>query len=155
MQHLRDLIEDANRRISTADHLVYMTYPMLRDPKLIMKIAENIEEAMRSAIEAVVYYDRLYKRIQPTGEEFTSKYYAFKSSCAKRYNIQGEHILAFEDLRKLIMDHKESPTSFVKGDAIVICADHFRNVRQVSFDKVKNFLNTAKQFILKANQIVR
>ena len=84
MQHLKELIEEANRKIRTADHLAYMTYPMLKDPKLIMKIAENISEAMKIAIEAIVYYDRLYKRIQPLGEEFTTKYDIFKSSCAKR-----------------------------------------------------------------------
>lgn len=155
MQHLKELIEGANLKIRVADHLAYMTYPMLKDPKLLMKIAENIGDAMKTAIEAVVYYDRLYKRIQPTGEEFTSKYYAFKNFCAKRYNIPGEHLLAFEDLMKLLKDHKESPTSFIRDEGIIICTNRFQSMRKVSFDKVKNFLNTAKQFILKANQIVK
>ena len=73
MQRLKYLIGEANKRIRTADHLAYMTYPMLQDPKLIMKIAENVAEAMKYAIEAIVYYDRLYKRISPLGEEFSSK----------------------------------------------------------------------------------
>ena len=155
MQRLKYLIGEANKRIRTADHLAYMTYPMLQDPKLIMKIAENVAEAMKYAIEAIVYYDRLYKRISPLGEEFSSKYDAFKTHCSKRYNIPPQHILTFEDVNNIANEHKTSPTSFVKEDAIVICSDQFQKVRKVGIDKVKSFLNDAKQFIVKANQIIK
>ena len=74
MDQLKILINDANQKIRTADHLTYMTYPLIKDPKIVIKIAENIHLAMKTAIEAVVYYDRLYKRISPLGNEFLSKY---------------------------------------------------------------------------------
>ena len=155
MQRLKSLIEEANKRIRTADHLVYMTYPMLQDPKLIMKIAENIADAMKYAIEAIVYYDRLYKRVSPMGEEFVSKYDIFKHHCSKRYNISPQHLLTFEDVNNIVQEHKNSPTSFVKDGSIVICSDQFQKVRRVGIDKVKSFLNDAKQFIIKANQIIK
>ena len=155
MQKLQSLIEEANKRIRTADHLVYMTYPMLQDPKLIMKIAENVADAMKYAIEAIVYYDRLYKRVSPFGEEFVSKYDIFKHHCSKRYNIPSHHLLTFEDVSNIVKEHKGNSTSFIKDGTIVICSDQFQKVRKVCIDKVKTFLNDAKQFIVKANQIIK
>jgi len=155
MEGLKVLMENANRQIRAADHLAYTTYPMIQDPKLIMKIAGNVRDAMKNAIEAIVFYDRLYKRVNPLGEGFTSKYDVFRDHCAKRYSIPTEHLLAFEDLSRILREHKESPTSFCKGDAVVICSENYRQVRSISLDKVKSFLNVGKQFVVKANQIIK
>ncbi|MAF37049.1 hypothetical protein CL622_08095 [archaeon] len=155
MQQLKELITTANKHIRTADHLAYMTYPLIKDPKLIIKIAEHVYHAMKVGIEAVVFYERLYKRISQVGDEFTAKYDLFKTKCAKRYAIDSTQILAFEDLNTILKEHKDSQVSFIREQKLVICSDQFQNIRTLTIERVKTFLNLAKQFIVKTNQIVR
>ena len=70
MQNIAKTIEDANKLFKTADHLTYVTYPLLKDNKLIITIIENLSEATTKAMDAVLYYEKYYKRIMHFPSDF-------------------------------------------------------------------------------------
>ncbi|MEK6904517.1 MAG: hypothetical protein AABW87_02900 [Nanoarchaeota archaeon] len=146
-------VDEANKSFQTADHLTYSTYPLVKDPKLLLVIAENLFKALSKGMEAIVYYERLYKRIPPINDDFNSKFEVFREKCAPRYNLPRDSILLMRDLKNILDHHKKSPTEFRKGYDRFIMADRNLTVKTLDISKVKNYLHLTKSFIFKVNSI--
>lgn len=153
MEMFHEFIDDANKAFQTADHLTYSTYPLVKDPKLLLVIAENLFKALSKSMEAIVYYERLYKRIPHINDDFNSKFDVFKEKCAPRYNLPRESVILIKDLKNLLDHHKKAPTEFRKGYDRFVMADRSFNVRTLDITKVKNYLHLTKNFIFKVNSI--
>lgn len=148
-----DLLERANKALRVADHLAYVTYPLIKDTKLVMTILENINNALRLSTEAVVEYDRVFKRISEKPEDFPSLFETFKMSSVPRYNIEREHVALIGEVAGIMEQRKKSPIEFVRRDKIVICTDKFRT-KTVDYDRIKDYLNKSKKLMLKINHVV-
>lgn len=153
MEQFRLLVQDMNRYFKTADHLAYITYPLVKDNKLMIVILENINNALIKGIEAILYYDRLYKRIPPYPENFHSKLDVFKIKCALRYNFDRSFIILIQDIYELVEQHKKSPMEFIRKDKFVICSYDYKKVNTLNIDKLKSYINEAKPFLEKINKI--
>ena len=149
---IRSLLKEANRALDTADHLAYVTYPIVNELKLLVTITENLYLAMVYAMEAMLQYDYLYKRISFLPHDFNSKYDMFKR-IAQKYNMNRLQIALLLDLRSLLESHKKSPIVFTRNDKIVICSDAYKTMKTLNIDKVKEYLNTTKLFMRRVNEI--
>ena len=154
MQEITKLLNESNKYLKTADHLTYITYPLLKDNKLIISITENLTEAMTKAMEALLYYDHYYKRISYFPNDFKSKLETFKLSCVPRYNIDRSFILMLQDLKELVDLRKQSKMEFIRNNKYVIALNNF-DMKSLSYEKVKKFLNDSKPFFNKLNLILK
>jgi len=152
MENVRFLLEEANKVINRADHLLYVTYPLVKDNKIIVNIAENVSIGLITAMEALLAYDRLYKRIPIYSDEFSIKYEMFKDRVAPRYNIEREHVVLISDLKSFLDNRKKSGTEFIKEDKFVVFRQN--KVDTISFEKIKQNLNSSKEFLSKVNRIL-
>ena len=114
-------ILEANKLFRTADHMAYVTFPLVKDNKLIITVVENLVLALTKAMNSIVEYDKLFKRINLYGDSFEVKFDAFKTKCARRYGIERQHIVLIEDLKGIVDDRKQSPMEFIRKDKYVIC----------------------------------
>lgn len=153
MEYFRALVQEMNRYFNTADHLLYVTYPLVKDNKIIITIVENLNHSLIKAIEAILYYDRLYKRISPYPENLSSKLDVFKTKCAPRYNFNREYIILIEDINEIVEEHRRSTIEFIKKDKFVICGNSYSKNKTIDINKLKNYVNGAKPFIQKVNEI--
>lgn len=154
MEEIFRIVGESNKHFKTADHLIYVTYPLIKDIKLLVNIIENLNKSLIYGMDAILEYDKLFKRISQFPDDFKTKMEIFKTSCAKRYNISREHIVLIEDLKN-ILDHREkSPMEFIRKDKFVICNDDFK-MRTLNYEKVKDFVNNARPFIAKVNKVLR
>jgi len=154
MEEFVRLVKEANGALKTADHLTYVTYPLVNDVKLLIKIIENLHSAVVLGMYALLYYDRLYKRIGPLAENFDSRYSVFVNKTARRYNINTEVLMLIRELRELVEHHRISPIEFARKDKYLICSSDYRNMKNVTVEKIKKFLSKAKPFILEVNKIL-
>jgi hypothetical protein len=152
MQNIAKTIEEANKLFKTADHLTYVTYPLLKDNKLIITIIENLSEATTKAMDAVLYYEKYYKRIMHFPSDFKSKIEIFKLSSA-RYNINREYLVLLQNLHDIIEKRKSSKMEFVKNDKYVIWNDY--DITTLNYEKIKGYLNNLKPFFNKINYILK
>ena len=53
MENVKFLIDEANKLINRADHLLYITYPLVKDNKIIINIAENVNNGLITAVAPV------------------------------------------------------------------------------------------------------
>jgi|TARA_Y100000310_G_C20545742_1_gene745474 hypothetical protein len=153
MEEIKSMLDSANLFIKRADHMFYVTYPLVKDSKLIITMAENINRGLLCAVDAILMYEKLYKRISIYPEDYMVKMDMFKDSIARRYNIDREHIVLIQDMKKFLDERKKSGVEFVKDDKYVLF-NQKREVKSLGIDKLKQNLNMSKDFLRKVNGIL-
>lgn len=148
------ILNDANKAFNTADHLAFVTYNLVKDQKLILSITENLSKSLILAMDSILTYDRLYKRISLYPDNFDVKFDIFKGVCARRYNFEREHMVIIEDLKKLVDARKQSMVEFVRKDKYVF-GDKDYNTKTITLDKLKNYINECKPFMSRVNQVLK
>lgn len=152
MERFLQLVKEANRAFETADHLAYVTYPLVNDTKLIIGIAENLFKALSNGMDAILYYDRIYKRIMHLPTDFQGKLDLFKHSSIPRYNINREIVYLLTELSEVLNIRSKSPIEFSRPEKFVICSKDYA-LRSLTIKKVKEQINQAKPFMNKLNEI--
>jgi len=145
--------EKALKHLKVADHMLTQTYPLIKDPKLLVAVLENLFVSLSSAMASILHYERLFKRIPLFQEDFESMFNTFKARCTRRYDINIEYITLIQDIRDLLKEHKRSPVEFARKDKFVITTESY-HLRIISIDKMKQFIAKAKLFIEEMNNMV-
>ncbi len=153
MEKYEELRDMARKKIQIADHMLTMTYPMVKDPKLLLAVMENIFLALTNSIGSLLHYERNYKRVPPFQDTFVSKFNIFKQKCARRHNIDQEMILMVQEIKDIILQHKKSPVEFTRNDSFVICSDDYK-MKTISLEKMKNYILKSKSFMQNINNII-
>jgi hypothetical protein len=153
MQKFNDLVLEASKKLRLADHMTYVTYPLLKETKLLLTIIERINKSLTTALDAYLYYDYLYKRISYMPDNLREKLDVFERSSAKRYNLQGYSSLILE-INEILKKHKEAPVAFTKKDKLVICSQNYK-IKTLELEDAKNYLSKAKLFILRLHNILK
>ena len=154
MEKFQEHLHAATKAFQTADHLTYVTYPLLKEVKLIVPIAENLYSAVVNLMDAVLEYDKLYKRIDLLVDNFDARLEIFKSECSRRYNIPRDYIELIAELRNIIQHHKKSPMEFIRGDKFVIASSNY-SLKTVNLDNMKKYLAKVKQLTVKVNEVLK
>lgn len=153
MEKSLTLLKEAQQCIKTADHLCFVTFPTVNDNKILLAIAENIYISMVSAMEALLQYEKEFKRLYNIPESFELKFDLFKATLSKRYNIDRAFIYQMDELRKLLQLHKSSQIEFNRKGSYIIMADDFK-LKTLNINKIKNYVNNAKPFINSIDSII-
>ena len=154
MHEASKLLAEANKLLRTADHLTYVTYPLVKDNKLIMTITENLAEATVKAMDAVIDYDRYFKRISYLPSDFQSKLDVFRTSCAPRYRINLNYLSLIKDLKNIQDARKTAKMEFVRKDNYILTQENFA-VKTLNYQKVKDYVNLSKRFFEQVNLIFK
>lgn len=154
MEKFEEETQKAKKLIRIADHMLTQTYPLLKDPKLLLAVIDNIYGAVQSSIAAMLHYDRHYKRVPPFTENFEAMFSLFRDKYKTRFNFTQEYYTVIERLRDIVVQHKKSPIEFARKDKFVICSDNYR-LRTLSFDEIKRYLEQMKDFVNKINVVVQ
>ena len=153
MDLFKESMERAKRNIHIADHMLSVTYPLVKDTKLLLAIVENIFLAYTNAMSSLLYYKRALKLIPPFQDNFDSKFNIFRQRCVDKYKIDRNYIVEIQNLKDIIMGHKKSPVEFVRKDRFVICSDNYK-LKTINLEEIKRYLNKAKLFIEEVNNII-
>lgn len=152
MEKFQEARELAKEKLKIADHMLYSTYPMIKDPRLLITIMDNIFLALSNSMSAILYYEQLFKRISNFTDNFDNKFNIFKDKIIKRYNINIEYISLIQDIKHLITSHRKSPVEFSRKDMFVICDGVYRT-KKITVNDMKKFVSKAKLFIDEMNNI--
>jgi len=153
MEKYEELLIEMDRAFKTADHLAYVTYPIVKEIRLLMSIIENLDRALKAGMNAVLEYDRLYKRIGPLQESFEIRLDLFKSKIIMRHAINREYAELIEMMDELVTYKQKSPTIFQRKDKYVI-ANHRYKLKTLTIEDVKKYVEKAKPFIFKVHNII-
>ena len=153
MEKFRELIDAANKKLKLADHILTMTYPIFKDPGLLLSSIENIFLAFTYGTSSLLYYEKVFKRIPPFPDNFESKLELFRDKCLKRYGIDYGYIKIMQEIKEIIIAHKKSPVEFKRKEYFIICDGDYR-MRAISANIIKDYVGKAKLFIKNISAII-
>ena len=55
MVESNEYLEDAIKSLQIADHMTYVTYPLIKDEKLLLKILKEINKCVVNCIKVIVF----------------------------------------------------------------------------------------------------
>jgi hypothetical protein len=153
MEEFQVLRDKALQKIKVADHMLFMTYPLVKDPKLLLAIIENIFASLDFGMSALLYHERLFKRIPPFHDSFSSRLEIFKSRMIPAYHLNPRYPQLITDVKSIISEHKKSPVEFARKDKFIICSSNY-TIKTVDINLVKKYIFETKLFADNINKIV-
>jgi len=153
MEKFLENIVVAEKTIRTADHMIYVTFPLIKDKRLLFKILHEIKNALALCINSILQYEYLYKRIR-LYKDSRLNFKIFVEKCVPRYGITKEEMNLILELFDFVEKHKESSFEFVKDEKIVILSKSLRP-KVMTVEKTKEFMMVAKNILKKTKEIVK
>ncbi|MBW3021546.1 hypothetical protein KY328_01365 [Candidatus Woesearchaeota archaeon] len=153
MEKYQEAREAAKKHIKTADHMISVTYPLVNDPKLLLAVMDNIFLSLTSSMAAILYNDRLFKRIPPFHNTFESKYRMFREKAVELHSIDKSYLKFILDIKNIIVQHKKSPVEFSRKDSFVICSEDYK-MRTLTIPEIKAHIDKTKTFVELMERIV-
>ena len=150
MEKFLEALVTAEKDLRTIDHMVYVTFPLIKDKRLLLKVMQDIKNIIANCITSILQYEYLYKRIS-LYKDSRENFKTFTEKCAARYNIHGGEIKLLLELFNFVEKHKESPFEFVKEEKIVILSENSKPTT-LTLEKTKEFLIMAKDILRKTKE---
>ncbi len=153
MEKFQLLRDQAKSRLQIADHMLTMTYPLVKDTKLLLVIMENLFLALTYSMSSILHYERLFKRIPTFTDNFEAKFAIFKEKCAPKYNVDQNYIRLLQSIKSIMLEHKKSPMEFERKGKFVICSNSYK-LRTISMEQIKDHIQKTKEFVNLSAKIV-
>ncbi len=153
MERFQQELSEGKRKLMTADHLVSITYPLVKDNRLLLTAADNLFGAAKSLMVSLLHYDEAFKRIPHFRDEYDSMLYWFRARCMPYYGLSKEYTAATDDLRALLDEHKASSVEFSRKDGLVICSDSYR-IRKITVAGLKSYVGVLKRMLADVEGVV-
>jgi len=154
MESFNILRAQAEEKLKIADHLVGTTYSLVREPKLLVSVIENIYLAFDLAISSLLEYEKNFKTIPSYSNSFESKFELFRRKIVTKYNIKSEVPQFILDIKKTLDEHKKSSVEFIRKETFVI-SDNNYNLTTLKIEDVKKTLTKAKHYFEELFKIIK
>ena len=140
-------LQEAEKNVRTIDHMLYVTYPLIKDKRILIKVLKDSKNSIFLCISAILQYEYLHKRIK-LYEDSKRNFNTF-IECSKRYGITNDEIKRILELFEIIERHKESAIEFYKNGKLIILSENMTQ-RSISLEKTKEFLELSKDILKKS-----
>lgn len=149
MEKFQENLKEAIKSLQIADHMTYVTFPLVNERRLLLKIFDEIYKSVISCINAILNYEYLYKRIKLYSDNYDN-FQTFAEKCAKNYQINNEQVKKIREILLINKQHKQSAMEFVKNKKVVILSDNL-GTQTLDIFKIKQYLLLAKELLMKTN----
>jgi transcription initiation factor TFIIIB Brf1 subunit/transcription initiation factor TFIIB len=119
MQKFLENINTAEKNIKTADHLIYSTFPLLKDKRILLKSIKEINLATTNLINSILQYEFLKKKIK-LYKDPKENFKTFVERYAEEYKITKEEVIKIIQISEIAKKQKESPMEFLRNEKVVI-----------------------------------
>lgn len=153
MDALKNLVLESNKHYRLADHITNVTYPLIKDSRLMLSMLDNIDKCVKYALDGFLYCEKMHDRISVFPEDLPTKLNVFSKTAAIRYNVNGFQIL-IREINEIVNKHKESPVEFIKDKRLYIYNKEYK-ARTLDIKDIKLYLLKVKPFIVQLNNIYR
>jgi len=148
MEKFLENIQEAQKAISIIDHMIYVTYPLVKDKRILIKLLTETKNVLTNCINAILQYEYFYKRINLSANPKTN-FKIFQDKCAPRYQILKTEIDSILKLFELVSKHQQSTMEFQRNEHVVILSENLKT-ETVTLGCVKEFFSVSKSVLQKA-----
>lgn len=148
-----EYIKTAEDKIQKVDHMTYITFPLIKDKRLLLKILSELNIIILNILNSILQYEYIYKRIE-LSKDARENLETFVSFCAPRYQITENELRLILELLDLGEKHKKSPFEFIKEEKVIILSENLKP-SAITVEKAKEFLLMEKSLIKKTREIMK
>ncbi|HJO14885.1 MAG TPA: hypothetical protein QGG70_02440 [Candidatus Pacearchaeota archaeon] len=149
MEQYEQNLKEAARHLQIADHMTYVTFPLINDHRLLLKIFDEIYGSIIGCVNAILNYEAMYKRIK-LYSGINDNFNTF-ARIGKNYNLSNEQVKRIKELIELNKKHKKSAMEFVRQDKVVIMSDNL-GTQVLDLITIKKYLLLAKELMMKVRE---
>lgn len=140
MDNKQKYLNEALRRLNTADHLAYSTFPLVNDKKLLLKILEEIHKSIMNSINSI---NKNFKK------EIKSENIIKIKKNLKKLQLKPEQIKSILEIIEMHEKHKTSAMEFTRKERAVIMLNNLKTIT-LDINKIKEYISIAKIIYIKA-----
>ena len=141
-------LEEATKTTEALDHMIYVTFPLIKDKKMMIKILIELKKSTAYCINAILQYEYFFKRIRLTRDPIMN-FRIFVQKCSQEYGLTHGETEKIRELFNLIEYHKRSPMEFMRKEKLVIVAE---KTKAVGIEEIKEFLKISKKLLQKTKE---
>jgi hypothetical protein len=151
MEQYIEHLELAKKKYLVADHILTMTYPLVKDSKLLLVSLDNIFLVYTNCMAALLAKENKLSAISNT---FEYKFTIYKRIFEDKFKLNKEYSMTMREIKTIILEHKKSPVEFSRNNNLVICMEDYR-MRELTYPLIKEYLHKAKLFIGEITSIIQ
>lgn len=140
----KTLQERAEQQYRTAMHLLTVTYPLIKDPKLLLGIINNVFKVLENSLQAIIIHEAEQNKIAPNLGCFREMLHQLQTYFSK------EQIQLMQEIQEIVDFQKKSPIEFRRKDCFVICGEDY-DLKVVSLKKIKDYLEKTESVLAVIN----
>ncbi|HLD10610.1 MAG TPA: hypothetical protein VJB89_00885 [Candidatus Nanoarchaeia archaeon] len=153
MKNFIECINLAQKHFKTADHLTYVTYSLINEPKLLLTVVQNLQKATYYTMEAIISFEQYNKNILTIPSDFESRFQILKKDCAKKYEIDSKLLNIIWELNNLTSFRQNSSMEFVRQNKYVLCDKDYSKIEMIDIGKIKNYLINIRILLKKLERV--
>ena len=153
MEKFQENIDKAIKSLQIADHMTYVTFPLVNEKRLLIKIFSEIYKSIINSINAMLNYESLYKRIKIYTDK-KENIQTFTKKVAKIYDLTNEQVKKIKEIIEINKRHQQSSMEFIKKDRVIILSDNLSH-QILDIQKIKEYLLLAKELLMKINSRIK
>ncbi|MFP4567724.1 MAG: hypothetical protein ACLFN8_02150 [Candidatus Woesearchaeota archaeon] len=146
METFKELRDKARQNVKVADHMITMSYPMFKDPKILVSAVNSLMQASENSITSILEYEKLFKKIPSYHDSPEVKINIFIQKIIPKYNLNKKHEKLLHTLLDLSRAHKESSVEFPRKNKFVMCSETYE-MRTVSIADLKILIKDVKLLV--------
>lgn len=141
-------LQKAAYQLHLAEHLLEVTYPLVKDPKMLLSVLSNLEQSHENLFESVLPLD-----LRNSDTSFVKKLKSFEDLLQSYSIISGGEIKTIKTVHDLVLQHKESAVVFSRKDSFVICEDDYK-IKKIDPLLVGEQVHNTKKLMTKIIKLV-
>ncbi|MGB9675205.1 MAG: hypothetical protein ACP5IJ_01690 [Candidatus Nanoarchaeia archaeon] len=155
------LFEQAKKQLELADHMCYVTYPLVNETKFLLSILTHITNSVNLCMQSLLEFERSQKsqNNQNSSEarfarNFIVELNTYKREIEPKYQLDRKYSKLAQKLFELQKANLEANVRFKRGEKYIISLPEFGKIITLDFELVKRYLALAKKFIYEASHII-
>jgi hypothetical protein len=144
---LRQSISSSIENLNIADQLLNNTYPLIREPKLLISVLEHLSQAFENIIIATLQYEKEdVTTLENIQSNFNTLIQLFEQNIINKYNLDKEIIPFILNIRTTLEKHKNANIEFTKKETFII-SDNEYNITTLNVNEMEQTLLQSKRYI--------
>jgi len=141
-------LERAKKELKLADHMVYVTMPLVGDGKLFISVIDHLFMSITESIGKFLEREKNYKRLELLPQDMKERVELFKRRYAAKLGLDGKTIEMLDHIVAASGARSNSQSQFVRNDKFVIISRDYR-VHAIDKVAIKRYISLQKELIIR------
>jgi hypothetical protein len=144
-------IQKAQQELGLADHMLYVTFPLLNDKRIFLNAINHLGMAIREVVRSFMNREADYKRIRMPPEDFLINDFINKYSQKLGLN---SYIKMIRDVTSFNNIRDRASIKLKRKDKFIVISPEY-SMFALTINDAKNYLGLAREFMDKMKRFVK